>query len=57
MKSIQRRSAAERARDERREAEEMLMVSSSRLMRISLYRSFCWSRRELVEPTMYDFVP
>jgi len=36
MKSIQRRSATERARAERREGEEMLMVSSSRLMRMSL---------------------
>ena len=27
------------------------------LMRMSLYRSFCWRRRELVDPTIYDFVP
>lgn len=27
------------------------------LMRISLYRSFCCNRRELVDPTMYDLVP
>lgn len=57
MKSIQRRSAAESDRAERRDGEVMLIVSSSRLIRMSLYRSFCCKRRELVDPTIYDFVP
>src|SRR2546421_11004092 len=51
-KSIQRLSAAERDRAERREGEVILTVRSSRLINMSLYLSFCWRSREFVEPTM-----
>ena len=57
IQSIHRRSAAERASAWRKEEEVMLMVMSSRLIRISLYLSFCCNKREFVEPTIYDFVP
>jgi hypothetical protein len=57
MKSIHRRSATERASAARKELEVMLIVELSRLMRMSLYRSFCCNSREFVEPTIYDFVP
>ena len=51
-KSIQRRSAGERARAVRRDGEVMVMLSvSSRLTRRSLYLSLCWRSNELVEPT------
>ena len=35
----------------------MLIVMSSRLIKMSLYRSFCCNKREFVDPTIYDFVP
>jgi hypothetical protein len=57
MKSIHRRSATESASAARKELEVMLIVELSRLMRMSLYRSFCCNSREFVEPTIYDFVP
>ena len=57
MKSIHLRSATERASADLKEVEVMLIVVLSRLMRMSLYRSFCCNRREFVEPTMYDLVP
>lgn len=57
MKSIHLLSATDRARALRNELEVMLMVVLSRLIRMSLYRSFCCSSKEFVDPTMYDFVP
>jgi hypothetical protein len=57
MKSIHRRSATESVSAARKELEVMLIVELSRLMRMSLYRSFCCNSREFVEPTIYDFVP
>ncbi len=57
MKSIHRRSATERVSAARRELEVMLIVVLSKLIRMSLYRSFCCKSKEFVEPTIYDFVP
>lgn len=35
----------------------MLTVSSSRLIKISLYLSLCCRSKEFVLPTIYDLVP
>lgn len=57
MKSIHRRSATERASAARKEEEVMLTLLLSKLIRMSLYRSFCCKSKEFVDPTIYDFVP
>lgn len=56
-KSIHRLSEWESTNAVRSDVEVILIVLSSRLISMSLYRSLCCNSNEFVLPTIYDFVP